>query len=307
MTTTTTPEISASGVVKCQCGRRFLRSQRHTCDFYDNSGSTIDPFGGRDFTVTARPGDSIDPPERNGSGQGGGGGGRWSTMDKSNRYPGECVRCGGWVEAGVGRLVKDNAKQTGGTVWGVEHASRGECIATVMIGELGQPVESAKPNAISEKQEGFLRSLIARKAPDADADKIIETLNTLPNPKQGASAAIDSYKSMPDAPKPKAAKVDEPELIKGDVHVVDGSYYRVHVAQGSGNLYACKWDGERFDYERGAISRLNPGNKITAEQAAEFGHMFERCCFCSTAIDTPESTAVGYGPKCAAKQGLPWG
>lgn len=295
--TTTQPTISESGVVKCGCGRRFQRTQRHVCDFYDNSGSTLDPFGRTDFGSDAdtRRSDSIDPPEPSGSGTG------TRSNTRTNRYPGDCVKCGGRVEAEAGYLVKDNSK-TGGSPWGVEHKI-GECLA--------QPVERPKMQprigGMSEAQEGFLRSLIARKAPDADADAIIDTINSLPNPKSGASTMIDSYKSMPDAPKPKAARVDEPELRKGDVHVVDGSYYRVHVAQGSGNLYACKWDGERFDYERGAIKLLNPGNKITAEQAAEFGHMFERCCFCSHDIDTPESTAAGYGPKCAAKHGLPWG
>jgi len=301
--TTTEPTISESGTVKCPCGRRFHQTQRHVCDFYDNSGSTLDPFGERDFgTAATRPGDNIDPPERSGSGQGGG---RYQSMDRSNRFGGSCVRCGDYVQAGEGTLVKDNAKQTGGTVWGVEHASRGECTGS------GPAEAEAKPAApttgMSEAQEGFLRSLIARKTPDANADGIIATLNELPNPKSAASAMIDSYKSMDDAPKPKAVKVDEPELVKGDVHVVNGSYYRVHTAQGSGNLYACKWDGERFDYERGAIKLLSPDNKITAEQAAEFGHMFERCCFCSHDIDTPESTAVGYGPVCAEKHGLPWG
>jgi len=163
------------------------------------------------------------------------------------------------------------------------------------------------PPPMSERQESFLRSLLAQKTPDADADEIVATLNTLPNPASGASSMIDILKQQPNAVKVSHIEPTKPELVKGDVHVVNGEYYRVHQAQGSGNLYACKWDGTRFDYDRGAISKLNPDNKITAEQAAEFGHMFERCCFCSTPIDTPESTEVGYGPVCASKHGLPWG
>ena len=296
MTTTTT--TSANGVVKCECGRRFLVSQRHVCDFYDNSGSTIDPFAGRnlaDDTVT-RPSDNIDPPEHNGSGHG------HRPNTRSNRFPGNCVKCGGRVEAEAGYLVKDNSK-TGGSPWGVEHKI-GECLAEAVEA----PAPAARGNGMSEAQEGYLRSLLARKQPEADADGVIAAFADVPNPRKLASAMIDSLKNLPDAPKPKAVKVEaEPELFKGDVHVVDGEYYRVHVAQKSENLYACKWDGERFEYVKGAISKLNPGNKITAEQAAAFGHMFERCCFCSLAIDTPESTAVGYGPICARKHELPWG
>jgi len=96
--------------------------------------------------------------------------------------------------------------------------------------------------------------------------------------------------------------------VKGDVHFLDGLYYRVHSAQGTGNKYACVWDAtEKFVYARGMIRRLSKRTIVTAEQAKAFGDMTERCCFCSTKIDTPESTAVGYGPICAGKHGLPWG
>ncbi len=97
------------------------------------------------------------------------------------------------------------------------------------------------------------------------------------------------------------------EPQRGDVHVIDGEFYRVHVSQGSGRTYAARFDGHRFDYERGAITKVTADNKVTAAQAAEFGHMHGACVFCSRAIDTPESTAVGYGPVCAERHGLPWG
>jgi hypothetical protein len=111
---------------------------------------------------------------------------------------------------------------------------------------------------------------------------------------------------------------------RGDVHVVDGVYYRIHVAQNSGNAYAARahivgeaqWaaDGSlieaadiKWSYERGFIRKLSQETKATPEQAAAFGHLVGRCCFCSHAIDTPESTQAGYGPVCAAKYDLPWG
>ena len=31
------------------------------------------------------------------------------------------------------------------------------------------------------------------------------------------------------------------------------------------------------------------------------------CCFCHKELTTKESLAVGYGPLCAEKLGLPWG
>jgi len=308
--TTEIPTPSPSGVIKCPCGTRFHKDQRHTCDFYDNSATTIDALDRGSFRADTRPSDVrrsdfIDPPENNG------GSGRGHRPDtRTNRFAGTCIKCGGRVEAEAGYLVKDNSK-TGGSPWGVEHKI-GECLAE----SVEAPAPVARGNGMSEAQEGYLRSLLARKQPEADADGVIAAFTDVPNPRKLASAMIDTLKGLPDAPKPKAAKpADAPDLNRGDVHVVEGDiegeefvhYYRVHVAQGSGNLYACKWDGVRFEYERGAISKLNPGNKITAEQAAAFGEMFSRCCFCSHQLDTPESTAVGYGPVCASKHDLPWG
>lgn len=114
------------------------------------------------------------------------------------------------------------------------------------------------------------------------------------------------------------------EAKRGDVHVVDGIYYRIHVSQRTGKPYAARasivgaaeWaaDGSlvrpadiKWAYDKGMMAKLSEATKATSEQAAAFGKLVGRCCFCSHAIDTPESTAVGYGPVCAAKYGLPWG
>lgn len=41
--------------------------------------------------------------------------------------------------------------------------------------------------------------------------------------------------------------------------------------------------------------------------ARQYGRMTSNCCFCGRNLDTAESNAVGYGPICAEKYGLPWG
>jgi len=41
--------------------------------------------------------------------------------------------------------------------------------------------------------------------------------------------------------------------------------------------------------------------------AAAYGKRTGACCFCSRHLETDESLAVGYGPICADKFGLPWG
>lgn len=116
------------------------------------------------------------------------------------------------------------------------------------------------------------------------------------------------------APAPAPAKVDDGyEPAKNDVHVIDGTYYRVHEAKYGGYLYGAVWNGEQFvgpkydDRAKGLLKKISKATLATAEEAAAFGHINERCCFCSTKIETPESKSVGYGPDCAASRGLPWG
>jgi uncharacterized protein DUF6011 len=55
---------------------------------------------------------------------------------------------------------------------------------------------------------------------------------------------------------------------------------------------------------RGFVAEF--GNN-TVQMARQFGRMTSSCCFCGRNLDTAESNAVGYGPICAEKYGLPWG
>lgn len=48
-------------------------------------------------------------------------------------------------------------------------------------------------------------------------------------------------------------------------------------------------------------------NEDPATYAAVYGRKTGNCCFCSRALSTKESLAVGYGPVCADHYGLPWG
>lgn len=130
---------------------------------------------------------------------------------------------------------------------------------------------------------------------------------------KGNSALIDRLKE-----EIRKAKQDSPKAVSipsaslkvglGDICKLDGEYYKVKVSQ-TGNPYAMRWDGEHWDYEsaRGVIRKLKPEHLATAEDAAQFGHMFHRCVFCSRPLADERSEAVGYGPDCAEKRSLPWG
>ncbi len=161
---------------------------------------------------------------------------------------------------------------------------------------------------------GYLRTLLAEREGVVEAEAVREVLNRAREDRTLSqslvSSCIDTLKKIP-RPATSVATPGVPvvERNTGDVHVKDGRYYRIHQSQNTGGHYACKFDPDtgKFEYERGAISQCHPANKVTAEQAAEFGHMHHRCVFCSRPLDLPQSTAVGYGETCAGNHGLPWG
>jgi len=111
----------------------------------------------------------------------------------------------------------------------------------------------------------------------------------------------------------------------------DGSPLRITVAGEKSRTpgYLMLTDGESFGSNRyygrispqGALDIGRDGHQRTAELvallsrlgddpagvAAEFGHLTGHCCFCSLALKDERSVAVGYGPICAEKFGVPWG
>jgi hypothetical protein len=84
----------------------------------------------------------------------------------------------------------------------------------------------------------------------------------------------------------------------GLVKVYNGSY-KLQGKRNDGQGW--KWTGNKD------FTVAIPENKITAEEAAAFGHENDECVFCGLALNDPRSTETGYGPICAKKHSLPWG
>jgi hypothetical protein len=55
----------------------------------------------------------------------------------------------------------------------------------------------------------------------------------------------------------------------------------------------------------GVVAALKVFEADPAKAAAEYGHKTGNCCFCGLQLDNMASVAVGYGPVCAKKWGLP--
>jgi hypothetical protein len=76
---------------------------------------------------------------------------------------------------------------------------------------------------------------------------------------------------------------------------------------GSGHLYAKELvpDGHEGDwhfvYAPGAIRTLFAEDKMTLEEAKEFGVLYGTCCVCGRTLTDEKSIAAGIGPICAKK------
>jgi len=91
----------------------------------------------------------------------------------------------------------------------------------------------------------------------------------------------------------------------GGVAITDGAPYGSNVYYGG-----IRPDGSFFPTakcSREIKEFLWAFNEDPAGIAAAYGHKHSNCMFCKKALDTKESTAVGYGPVCADNYGLPWG
>jgi hypothetical protein len=68
----------------------------------------------------------------------------------------------------------------------------------------------------------------------------------------------------------------------------------------AGNLYAMVLDVEtgKFEYERGAIRRIGPEDRLTMEQAVMLSQTYGRCMNCGRTLTNPESVELGIGPIC---------
>jgi hypothetical protein len=195
----------------------------------------------------------------------------------------------------------------------VEHSG---IIAAVLGGETLQPYSEVselitvlKPIAAavkpaSEAQVSFIATLCEQKGQDPAQYTNLTAV--------AASGAITTLKALPNVAKnttnPRNTPVTavDPDVEAGSVHYANGTWFRVKKSQ-VGRLYALRFNGRGFEYDKGAITLLSAGTKVTAEQAAAFGHQYGNCVFCSKDLTDDRSVTVGYGPVCAKNNHLPWG
>ncbi|MFE6000406.1 DUF6011 domain-containing protein [Streptomyces sp. NPDC056454] len=107
---------------------------------------------------------------------------------------------------------------------------------------------------------------------------------------------------------PKEATPAEPVTEEGMYRRADGEIFRVKTSE-AGRLYALRFQppthGGRASlvHEKGAIFTLSATDRMTVDQAAEFGRRIGACIVCARRLTDPKSVAAGIGPICAERVG----
>ena len=151
----------------------------------------------------------------------------------------------------------------------------------------------------TDKQLYWIDRTLATKQIDADvATEIRRQLDAGLNTKQ-AGAWLDLLFAAPD--KPVAGAVTEPGL-----YIHSGEVSKVQSNKAGTNLYAKKLvisesGRSPFVYEGGAIRNLTASEKLTPEQARQFGLTTGVCANCGERLEDPISIAIGLGTTCGPR------
>ena len=91
------------------------------------------------------------------------------------------------------------------------------------------------------------------------------------------------------------------EIKVGPYFTKDGFPARVKKSVGTDRLYAMKMNPQtgKFEYERGLIYNL--GERMSLEQAREWGARLGRCAICGKQLTDNRSVDDGIGPVCIKK------
>lgn len=96
--------------------------------------------------------------------------------------------------------------------------------------------------------------------------------------------------------------------ITDGMYLRDGLIYKVQMNRAKTRLYAkllvpgefgeATWD---HDAAKGMVYRLTEADKMSKEQAIEFGQLYGVCVICGATLTLEESIERAMGPVCAAK------
>jgi hypothetical protein len=150
----------------------------------------------------------------------------------------------------------------------------------------------------TESQISYAQSLLASREVSDTFRATIGDITVLS--KREASTLIDTLRSFPYAPRESRTTAPVVALEVG-VYFKEGVVYRVKISQSSGRPYATKLVGGSFQYDPSYIRAISANDKMTLEQACDYGLQFGVCVACGRELTDEVSVARGIGPVCARR------
>lgn len=152
-------------------------------------------------------------------------------------------------------------------------------------------ITEVKP--MTQGQRNFMKALLSQKFDADTAEKHIAWLDNHTMSVYRASEKIDQLKAMPD--------VNTAAELEIGMYRVNGEIFKVQQSRESGRLYAKRLTEDGFEYAAGAIRRIKASDRMTLEEAKEYGQATGTCCNCGRTLTNEESIRDGIGPVCSGK------
>jgi len=152
-------------------------------------------------------------------------------------------------------------------------------------------------NPATDKQIAFVRTLLAERTGNPEAEAIRNRLNEarLVAP-MTAALVSECITALLEIPKTPAAEVEAGVYV-----LANGNLARVYLGQQSGGMLLKEVVDGDLEY-RGKAERFLAGSrKATIEEVGNWGRTTGTCLVCSRRLDDPESVDRGIGPVCYAR------
>lgn len=148
-------------------------------------------------------------------------------------------------------------------------------------------------NPASDAQLGLLRKLFVEKFDAEKAAECAAWLDTHKLSKATASHKITTLLAMPTVNRP--AELDEGMYKVGD------DIFKVYHTQ-AGHIATKQLTEDGFEYTgRKPLAMIKPEQRMTLDQAKEYGKVTGTCCNCGRLLTNEDSIEAGIGPICAGK------
>lgn len=146
----------------------------------------------------------------------------------------------------------------------------------------------------SEKQINFINKLLDQK----QLDEIeLDTVKIVMENGLTIQQASNGIKMLLNKPNKQIAMKQEIEI---GFYSQNDEIFKVKESR-AGRKYAMRLTDDGFEYAPGAIGKIQSENKMTLDEAKEYGKMTGNCMCCGRILTNENSIAEGIGPICASK------